>query len=309
MRDIYILGDPHLGRQFIHGVPLHRRGEREHMVWDQFVKELNVEAKIHVCMGDLFDKPFVSYDLIVDTAQVYIKTAQKNPNTTYIIMKGNHDYFRDLTRISAFDLFSLLVTEQLNIHIVDDEVVEYGEFAFVGYSVKYQAEDLWADIMPEVTTVFGHWDVTDYGGDNHNLIPTKRFAELGITRAYTGHIHKADTFERDGVEVVVVGSMQPYAHGEETNDDLYVTLTLEQLNDADPDYLKRRCVRVLGIPDNPVDCLQLTIKRSETADNRIPTATIGDFDFETLFTEAFADVPEDIQEKVRREYDNRRISG
>ncbi|WP_204307606.1 hypothetical protein, partial [Enterobacter hormaechei] len=53
-------------------------------------------------------------------------------------------------------------------------------------------------------TAYGHWDV-DPRSPSHNLIPTKELAALGITKAYTGHVHLPSTFKRDGVEVEVVG--------------------------------------------------------------------------------------------------------
>ena len=55
--DFTLLGDPHLGRTFVHGVPLHRRGEREVMMWRNFAQSLsNVTTPLHICLGDLFDR-------------------------------------------------------------------------------------------------------------------------------------------------------------------------------------------------------------------------------------------------------------
>ena len=40
-RTIELLGDAHLGKPFIHGVPLHRRGDREKMVWADFERSIS----------------------------------------------------------------------------------------------------------------------------------------------------------------------------------------------------------------------------------------------------------------------------
>ena len=91
-KSIYILGDTHLDRRFVSNVPLHRRGERERMVWDQFVRELDPQrCEYHIHMGDLFDKPVVSLSMILKTATAYLSAAKAHPNTKFRILRGNHD--------------------------------------------------------------------------------------------------------------------------------------------------------------------------------------------------------------------------
>ena len=102
--DFTLLGDPHLGRTFVHGVPLHRRGEREAMLWRDFAQSLSsVAAPLHICMGDLFDRAVVSYDTIVSAARLYMHAAAKFPQTKFIILRGNHDTSRDADKVSAFE--------------------------------------------------------------------------------------------------------------------------------------------------------------------------------------------------------------
>ena len=95
--DFTQLGDVHLGRAFVHGVPpLHRRGEREAMLWRGFAESLsNVSTPLHICMGDLFDRAVVSYDTIVSAARLYTQAAAQFPQTKFIILRGNHDASRD----------------------------------------------------------------------------------------------------------------------------------------------------------------------------------------------------------------------
>lgn len=311
-KKIELLGDPHLGRSFVHGVPLHRRGDREKMVWAQFEKSLSeTTAEIHVCMGDLFDKAYVSYDVIVRAALAYMKAAEEKPDTTFVVLKGNHDWVRDLDKVSAFDIFTHIVDHIPNIFIVSKRWVWMGQLAFFAWHPTIHA----ADNIPIPkfdggipTIAFGHWDVESFGGRDENLIPTKQLAEAGFTHAFTGHIHKADWFQRDGVGVTVVGSMQPYAHGEESNADLYVTITKDEIDDT----LHDRCVRVILQPgevlDEEVDCLQLTIKKLEGQEDEMPAVVVGDFDMEAMFRKAFAEVDPDITENLLQQFNMKRIA-
>ena len=44
------IGDPHLGRSFKTGVPLHRLGDREAMVWKEFERQLGLPADLTIIM-------------------------------------------------------------------------------------------------------------------------------------------------------------------------------------------------------------------------------------------------------------------
>ena len=304
---VHTVGDSHLGRSFVNGVPLHRRGDREAMLWAVFEKEVRVpDMDLHVHLGDLFHAAVVPYDIILKTAELYDEVAKANPNCLYVILKGNHDYYRDLTRKSAFDLFTALVRHRVNIWAVDDTAVQHKGHVFVGYSIEHRIEDR----IGKGHTLYCHCDVESFGGDGQNLVPIAKAAELGITKIITGHDHKRRTLTRDGVEVIVHGSLQPFAHGEESDDSLYVTLSLDELAAADPEYLRSRCVRVLGVPDEPVDVLQLTIKRPDSDKGDLPKVELGTFDMEALFRETFveAGVPDNISEQVMLQYQTRRMN-
>jgi DNA repair exonuclease SbcCD nuclease subunit len=116
---VKLLGDPHLGKSFKTGVPFHRLGERERMVMEQFRDELNEveDANYHVCMGDLFNKYIIAPEIVLFAYQSYVEAASKNPNTTYIILRGNHDASKDRERASSFDLFAALVASIKNIKV------------------------------------------------------------------------------------------------------------------------------------------------------------------------------------------------
>ena len=292
--DITVLGDPHLGRSFINGVPLHRRGEREQMIRDEFAESLlNCSTGFHICMGDLFDKPIVPYTVVYFAAHTYIEATKTNPLVTYVVLQGNHDVSRDLERRSAFDLFAMIVSEYPNI-IVVREPQSFGGLQFYPWHPLSTSNEL--VINEPAEAAFGHWDLE---GESHNLIPTKAFAELGITEVYTGHIHQKQEMVRDGINVHVVGSMQPYAHGE---GDLYVTKSLKEVLDSPDDY-KDKCLRIAllegEVLDQEIDCLQLTILRPDSTITD-QAVEFGDFNMVDLFSQAFdtEGVPDDIRAQI-----------
>lgn len=318
MTNLKLLGDPHLGRVFLAGVPLHRRGEREAMVWKDFEKSFRSmkDIKVHVCMGDLFDKSFVPYGVILRAAQIYKAAARKFPDTTFVILKGNHDWLRDLTAPSAFDVFAELVFGVKNIHVVDNMSFIHGRL-FIAWvptadEGRYDDLDQWKG---NVTEAFGHWDIMDLADGNINLIPTKKLAEIGIKKIYNGHIHKPKTFTRDGVEVVLTGSMQPYAHGEEINDDLYITFpSLEDLETTELD-LRHRVVRVVlsegETVSDDLDCLHLTIVRSSESDSDdVGDVDLGDFDMESVFVKSMSEagVSKSITSRLLDKYHSERAA-
>ncbi|WP_353640765.1 metallophosphoesterase [Mesorhizobium sp. WSM2239] len=307
-----ILGDPHLGRAFVRGVSLEKRGLREKMVMDDFQARLAGSGvyDVFVCMGDLFDKWAVPFGIIWKAAFTYLTTARDNPDTTYVVIAGNHDISRDLEKKGALDLFELIVSSQENIYVVrhNDPVlrkdIDGNMVGFFPFHPSKPADEL---VTFDLDIAFGHWD-TIFGHDN--MVPTEKLAMMGCKTAYTGHVHLPDSFKRDGVEVIQVGSMQPYAHGED-NGEMYFTLHLNELMGKD---LRFRCVRVLLAPgeilDQDVDCLQLTVKREGTSDEETEEVSMGDFDLMALFAQAFneAGVPDEVRQKITDRFEEARVA-
>ncbi len=288
---IDLLGDPHLGRAFIHGVPLHRRGDRERMVWADFENNLaTTTADLHVCMGDLFDKRFVSYEVILNAAIAYQKAANRRPNTQFVVLRGNHDINRDLESVSAFDVFTFLMAHNANVHIFAGEYHRIGDYEFYPWNPLKSAAEIAAANAKPCKAAFGHWDTGSFGGDN--IVP---LAQLKADKVYTGHVHKPGVLGN----LIIVGSMQPYAHGEEVNEDLYVTRNYSELGD---ESYHNKCLRVVLDPgenlEDEIDCLQLTVQKQDEELNA--TVTIGDFDLGALFVQAFdeANVPEPVRAAI-----------
>lgn len=293
-----IVGDPHLGRSFINGVPLHRRGEREQMIKDAFIRSLDPEgAFTHVVMGDLFDKPKVSLETIMFAAEAYEAAATANFNTTYLILAGNHDLSRDLTQVSALQIFEKMVYRPRRKVGVCIEVFVYQDKAFFPWSPSQTAEEVVrTSNVKGAPTAFGHWDLD---GHSSNLIPIQALKDIGVTRVFNGHVHLPRVEIRDGLEIINVGSLLPLAHGE--GEEMHVTIGLDELR-ADPELYVNKCVRLRLEPgeelDFEVDCLQLQVVRPE---HQIDLTVDYDstFDMKELVDRAGEGVPEHIWAKVK----------
>jgi DNA repair exonuclease SbcCD nuclease subunit len=292
---VEVLGDPHLGKRFVSGVPLHRRGEREQMMWHDFQNSIILtEADVHVCMGDLFDNFVVDPTTMVTAAQFYQAAAMRNTNTHYFILMGNHDMSRDKDKFSSFRVFKEMVTFFDNIHVVllpQQWEFKGQHFAFFPYDPFINSYDMMAECIKtwkgkkidRFAAIFGHWDLDEFGEMPHNLFPHE-LATTITDQAFTGHIHLPDIREYGALELVVVGSMQPYNHSEDPDRLLYVSLTMDMLKAMDPTTLKDKCVRIVLAPneDAPesLDCLQYTTKRMDAPDeDEDLTVELEDFDF------------------------------
>src|SRR6056297_763167 len=119
---VTILGDPHLGRRFRTGVPLHRLGHREAMKWRDFETSLfHGNDDLHVCIGDIFDKSNVPNAVVLKAAGLYRRAAEAMPSKTFVIIMGNHDGSRNADAASSFDVLTELLDEVDNITVVRNE--------------------------------------------------------------------------------------------------------------------------------------------------------------------------------------------
>ena len=111
--------------------------------------------------------------------------------------------------------------------------------------------------------------------------------------------------------VTVVGSLQPFAHGEEIDEHLYLTRSLAAVK-ADPSLYRDKCLRIDLLPgeifDSDLDCLQLTLRRVGEEPASEETVSLGDFDLMKLFTQAFdqQQVPHPIRTLILDRYQDNR---
>lgn len=293
----WAIGDPHLGRDFKNGTPLHRRGERERLQHDQMQRELARDVDVNVMVGDLFDKPFVPLPVVYTAAQMYIDAAQARPDTTFVVMPGNHDLPRQVGIRGAWDLFVMAVRWLPNIVVAEGPYL-HGDIALFPWQW-----DMSAGAQLEVLgnadyhTAIGHWDLSDFGsGSTDHLCPADR---MDVHQIISGHFHVAGDYTVGGKTVHCTGSLQPYSHGEDPDGGLYVTVDLSEALARDD--LRDKCVRVIlqpgeSLPD--LDCLSLVPKRVDAPTELIEIEVgTGAFNLSQVLVEEFADrcVPEPVQ--------------
>lgn len=235
---VKLLGDPHLGKTFKTGVPLHRRGERERHQWGVFHESLhNVSGyKLHVNMGDLFDDFIVPYRIIWDAAHEYLSAAEDNPDVRYIIHIGNHDESKDVDKVSAFRVFSGLVAHCPSITVVQGAEPFLSEMGTLHlpwhpFQTSRAIATRGASLAPAFAAAFGHWDHRDFGDEDHeNVVPVAELKDK--TKVFvSGHEHTPAIHVKDGCTLYFVGSMLPYSHGEDPKELIYVTRDLSEIDD------------------------------------------------------------------------------
>lgn len=262
---VNLIGDPHLGREFKEGVPLHRLGEREEMVWASFKEALSVPCDVSVCMGDLFDKFVVPPEIVLRAAELYRK--QGGTGREFVILRGNHDASRDVDRRSSYDLFSEILRGTPGVMVVKDEpmLLDYPRatnLAFFPWHPFINAAEMVDKLEGDFVAAFGHWDRVAFGDHRDNLIPLDQLAGR-CKLVFSGHDHNPCRYDDRGVEVVYTGSLQPYSHGEDPDGDRYVTVygadALDKLGDAAASKcIRLRLERGSDVPPRP-DCLQFQI--------------------------------------------------
>ncbi len=301
-KTVALIGDPHLGRKFETGVPLHRRGERERNQLANFQEQLVQEVDAVVMVGDLFDHPHVGFKTVLD-AYIAIDAAAVATGNDIFLLAGNHDLPRRLEVVGAFEMLEALLDGHPQVTIVKRPWA-WEELAFFPWQWDTCAADQVAAIHDNgrVEVAIGHWDLQSFGGDDSHMAPTAALkAKFGDELAiYSGHYHLPGEYEIDGHTVICTGSMEPYSHAEDPDGSLYVTLTLDELEARDD--LHDKCVRVLlaegeELPDD-LDCLALTAKRARKEDGDVPEIELGDFDWNGILAEKLAPLTTEVREFI-----------
>lgn len=315
---LVLIGDVHAGRTFKTGVPLERLGEREKSIKQSLraalQPTLGKDIKHHfVLMGDVFDKFSISNEVLRDVFNaLYVASYDAD---TITILSGNHDLSKDTDLVSSFEILKALCSRIPNITFVDSDTplvttISGINHCYFGYHPFVSAKAM-AEALPSLSGIsiaYGHWDITAHGEDTHNLIPIETLKEKGITSVYTGHIHKHQKLQMLGINVTVVGSMQPYAHGEEAADDpLYQTFYADEAKgmlEEDAAVFHMTNLRVLLQADDVwdvdhVDCLSLVFKRIE-GDRAVEDIAVGydDFSSEAIFNKNLTEVSEGLRQHI-----------
>lgn len=279
--------DSHIGRIYKNGVPLNRLGDREKLVMDKFEEELSqtCSEKTIIHLGDIFNAPVVPLDVIKETYCLIYNMALRNSDHTYWFVAGNHDLSRNSERTDALEILSILLAPFKNVKFVLKEpTMIHGNLVAVPYSYTKSNEEMLGKYFkcgnnPKIFV--GHFEE-----------PIDPYLSTKNIDIYSGHIHKQ---HRNG-NVFFIGSSLPVVHGEESNDDMFVTLSLDEvLCKKETGELKNKCVRVVlkegeVLPDD-IDCLQLLAKKNEEEVVSDLSVDFESFDVEKLFRECLSDNP------------------
>lgn len=243
------------------------------------------KEKPHVIVstGDLFDKATIRNNTLLKTIKIVEQAALANKDIVYVFIAGNHDVFKDSSLVSSFEIFKQYFekNKQPNLYVLTNEfVLNYPKYCVDLYFYPYDPFNKIPSILPDHKSLvkntyvaFGHWEVEDFDNItgttkyNSNLIPLS--IKESFNTIITGHIHKPKEYKDTGVSIILTGSMQPYAFGEELlTETLYLTKSLSEVKDLltkDKDVFANTNLRVLVKYDDEFldelpNCLSLSYK-------------------------------------------------
>ena len=293
-RTAKLIGDPHLGLKFEVNVPIHRRGEREKSQWADFLNALDTPGvDYNIMVGDLFEHPFVSHSTAINAADAFLAAAKKHTATTFIAMAGNHDRPRNTDVKGAWESFyGMTHGRRGNLLVVNEPAAVGGMLILPWQWGVPAAEQVERFAGPSLHTAIGHYDLKSFGGEDSHLYPTKALAKFGIENFYGGHYHTAGIYQVQGHYVTCTGSLQPYSHGEDPEESIYVTRTLAEVLE-NPEAFKDKCIRVVLEPGEElpeIDCLAIQPMKAEVEAVEIPEVQMDGFDWDKVLEHELARV-------------------
>ena len=291
-KSVWLIGDPHLGRRFETGVPLHRRGEREKRQLAKFQAELAEDVDININVGDTFEHPFVGFSVVLDAFMSYRKAAENRPQTMFYIIAGNHDIPRNLEAVGALDVLEQLLDGISNIKVIREETVA-DDILMLPW--VWGRTD-WEVSNEPYSAVVGHCDVQSYGGDDSHILPVHLLDDVPL---YVGHDHLPGDVEVEGRIVHRTGSLEPFSHSQDPEGEIYVTLTLAEYEQRDD--LKDKMVRILLSEGEELpltgEYLALTGKRV-VEEKTSETVSLEGFDWKKTLDEKLAPLTPAVREFI-----------
>lgn len=306
---ILCIGDPHLGKRFITGVPSHRLYEREETQYAQMARLLNPSDPLirHiVIMGDLFDRFIVSPTTVLRAIDLLKKASEANSHIEYHVLPGNHDMSKDQNKKSSYELFYEVFHYDYSIvecnrnvafnssmmQLLYPDVANEKEFfglyfeaynAFRAPDYHLETSEHYSQATKKIS--FGHWDSVDILSNGY--VPSKTLLD-DSDLVVSGHEH---TFKESfypsspTTKVLFTGSMQPYSHAEDPDKDTYVTVKSEDLENYDlKSDFKYKCLRIECEPSfaltEPVECYSLAYKVI-TPEERIVESEVSEEESQT----------------------------
>lgn len=287
---ILCIGDPHLGRRFITGVPSHRLYEREETQYAELDRLLNPTDPLidHiVIMGDLFDRFVVSPTTVLRAIELLKKASEANSHIEYFVIPGNHDMTKDTTKKSSYQLFYEVfhmdnAIPEINrnvsfnnsmMHFIRPDYANHPDICVGLYFEAYDAfknseynmeiSDNYSKATKKIS--FGHWDSVDIISSGY-LPSAELLADSDLVVSGHEHTYKQVFYpSHPNTPVLFTGSLQPYSHAEDPDKKIYVTVKAADLDNYDlaKDF-KYKCLRIECTPSfaltEAVDCYSLAYK-------------------------------------------------
>lgn len=266
----------------------------------QFNDELNQRADVIIMVGDLFDHPHISRAVVAQAARAMLAAAENNPNTQFVAMAGNHDVPRNLVVIGGFNLFCRIVNDRLaNLRAISEPVV-MDRIAYFPWQWDKSVDEQVRDMAGyEAELAVGHWDLQKFGDDESHLVPVDKLRAVFGNEVVmvSGHFHKPGLYG----DVICTGSMQPVSHGEDPDEQFYVTRKLEEVLE-DPSAYRNKHLRVLLKPGEElpkIDCLGLThLRLTPELEAAGVTTSLDAFDWTTKLRDRIMGLPEIVRQFV-----------
>lgn len=287
---ILCIGDPHLGRRFITGVPSHRLYEREETQYAELDRLLNPSDPLIdniVIMGDLFDRFVVSPTTVLRAVELLKKASDTNPHIEYFVIPGNHDMTKDTTKKSSYQLFYEVFSLDWSIPEINRNVSFHSSMSHIIYPDFNGNPDIWVGLYFEAYNAFrvsdynmeiserysksskkisfGHWDSVDIISSGY-LPSAELLADSDLVVSGHEHTYKQTFYpSHPNTPVLFTGSLQPYSHAEDPDKKIYITIKAEDLDNYDlsKDF-KYKCLRIECTPSfaltEAVECYSLAYK-------------------------------------------------
>lgn len=195
--------DIHLGASPDLGYPWSRkRKEGIWNTWKRLIERVRLEkADLLLVSGDLFHRQ----PLVRELKEVnYLFSTI--PDTTVVLMAGNHDYIKKGSYYPEFpwnkNVIGLWNRECVRVSIPKKNVCVYG----CSYYSREVTDDLYQNVRPSGREAF-HILLAHGGDEKHSPVNRERLAEAGFQYAALGHIHKPQVLLKN--RIAFSGALEP----------------------------------------------------------------------------------------------------
>ncbi len=200
MKEITILNDQHLGVRRKAGATEESATALEGRMLAEFkLNLLGSKTRFVIVLGDLFDRYQVSNATLKSAFTVIVEWSVSNPKATLVLVRGNHDYSNDTSKVSSFDLLSSILSSVIpNLRVVTSptKVMEINA-AIIPHVPNQEVFNAAIDEYSGAGLVLlGHCNYeNNFTKDaEHSLNLTNRQAQ-GFKHVYLGHEHRFQEHE------------------------------------------------------------------------------------------------------------------